>query len=217
MTSRRFPARCSAPSSWGARSARARSTSARPSLTCVTATPASSSSCASRSAGPRETCGRSLRVDGYRAHRDHVASGNRAAAARVILSPLVSEPLVFVCPADHPLGRRAHVRVRDLAEETILRFPPGWGVRDTADHVLGPVPSAIEIADYTLMLKLVQERFGTTLMPASAIPDRHAGLAAVPVDDARLRWSLSAAISAGRQPTAAATAVLHALTQAASA
>jgi DNA-binding transcriptional LysR family regulator len=134
----------------------------------------------------------------------------------VILSPLVSEPLVFVCPADHPLGRRARVRVRDLAEETILRFPPGWGVRDTVDHVLGPVPSAIEIADYTLMLKLVQERFGTTLMPVSAIPDRHAGLAAVPVDDARLRWSLFAAISAARQPTAAATAVLHALTQAAS-
>jgi DNA-binding transcriptional LysR family regulator len=65
------------------------------------------------------------------------------------------------------------------------------------------------------MLKLVQRRFGTTLMPASAIADGRAGLLAVPVDDARLRWNLSAAISASRQPTAATTAMLRALSQAA--
>jgi DNA-binding transcriptional LysR family regulator len=133
----------------------------------------------------------------------------------VILSPLVSEALVFVCPADHPLSRRPSVTVADLADETILRFPPGWSVRDTVDHVFGTVPSAIEIADYTLMLKLVQGHFGTTLMPASAIAAGPAGLRAVPVDDARLRWSLSAAVSASRSPTAATTAVLRALSQAA--
>ncbi len=133
----------------------------------------------------------------------------------VILSPLVSEALVFVCPADHPLSRRPSVTVADLADETILRFPPGWSVRDTVDRVLGAVPSSIEIADYTLMLKLVQGHFGTTLMPASAIADGPAGPRAVPVDDARLRWSLSAAVSASRAPTAATTAVLRALSQAA--
>jgi DNA-binding transcriptional LysR family regulator len=133
----------------------------------------------------------------------------------LILSPLVSEALVFVCPEDHPLSGRPRLRVRDLAEESILRFPPGWGVRDTVDRVLGPVASATEIADYTLMIRLVRERFGTTLMPVSAVPDRHDGLLALPVDDARLRWSLSAAISASRQPTAATATVLHALRQAA--
>jgi DNA-binding transcriptional LysR family regulator len=133
----------------------------------------------------------------------------------VILSPLASEALVFVCPADHPLSRRASVTVADLADETILRFPPGWGVRDTVDRVLGPDPTAIEIADYALMLKLIQGRFGTTLMPASAVADGPAGLLPVPVDDLRLRWNLSAAISASRQPTAATTAVLRALSQSA--
>jgi DNA-binding transcriptional LysR family regulator len=141
-------------------------------------------------------------------------AGTGRAARGVILSPLASEALVFVCPADHPLGRRASVTVADLAEETILRFPPGWGVRDTVDRVLGTGPSAIEIADYALMFRLVQAHFGTTLVPASAISDGHAGLLAVPVDDARLRWSLSAAVSASRQPTAATTAVLRALSQA---
>jgi len=133
----------------------------------------------------------------------------------IILTPLVSEALVFVCPADHPLSRRPSVTVADLADETILRFPPGWSVRDTVDHVFGTVPSAIEIADYTLMLKLVQGHFGTTLMPASAIAAGPAGPRAVPVDDARLRWNLSAAVSASRSPTAATTAVLRALSQAA--
>ena len=133
----------------------------------------------------------------------------------VILSPLVSEALVFVCPADHPLSHRPSVTVADLADETILRFPPGWSVRDTVDRVFGAVPSAIEIADYTLMLKLVQGHFGTTLMPASAIEAGPTGPRAVPVDDARLRWNLSAAVSASRPPTAATTAVLRALSRAA--
>jgi DNA-binding transcriptional LysR family regulator len=100
----------------------------------------------------------------------------------------------------------------------IISWPaarPGGSVRDTVDRVLGAVPSAIEIADYTL-LKLVQEHFGTTLMPASAIAAGPAGPRAVPVDDARLRWNLSAAISASRPRTAATTAVLRALSRAAS-
>ena len=131
----------------------------------------------------------------------------------VLLTPLISEPLVFVCPADHRLSQRARVTAADLADETILRFPPGWGIRATVDAVLGADPSAIEIGDYALMLTLVQSRFGTTLLPASAITRGYPGLVAVAADDPRLAWNLSAAISASRRPTAAATALLSALTQ----
>jgi DNA-binding transcriptional LysR family regulator len=130
---------------------------------------------------------------------------------QIALHPLVSEALVFACRPDHPLADRLHVRVSDLAEETILRFPPGWGIRETVDHVLGELPDAAEIADYTLMTKLVRGGFGTTLIPASAVAAA-GGLRSVPVADPRLRWSLSAAISASRHPTAATTALLRALT-----
>jgi DNA-binding transcriptional LysR family regulator len=133
----------------------------------------------------------------------------------ITLRSLVSEPLVFLCPQDHPLGRRGHVAVADLAGETILRFPPGWGVRAAVDSVLGADPSAVEIASYGLMRQLVRDRFGTTLLPASAIAGGYPGVLAVPVDDPRLVWRLSAAISAGRQATAATSALLAALTQAA--
>jgi len=134
----------------------------------------------------------------------------------VILTHLVSEPLVFVGPADHPLSGRSRATAADLAAESILRFPPGWGVRAAVDAVLGADLSAIEIADYALMFQLVRGHFGTTLVPASAItPAQHPGLATVPVDDPRLAWSLSAAISASRQPPAATAALLAALTSAA--
>ncbi|HUN34950.1 MAG TPA: LysR family transcriptional regulator [Trebonia sp.] len=133
----------------------------------------------------------------------------------VILTPLVSEPLVFVCPADHPLAGRSRATAADLADETILRFPPGWGVRAAVDAVLGSDSSAVEIADYALMFQLVRDHFGTTLVPASAITlGPHPGLAAIAVSDPRLAWSLSAAISASRQPPAATAALLAALTQA---
>ena len=56
-----------------------------------------------------------------------------------------------------------------------------------------------------------------SLLPASALRGGHPGLLAVPVGDPRLAWHLSAAISASRQPTAATSALLSALTEAAAA
>jgi DNA-binding transcriptional LysR family regulator len=133
----------------------------------------------------------------------------------ITLRRLVSDALVFVCRPDHPLADRAVITLGELAGEPILRFPPGWGVRDTVDRVLGPAHSATEVADYALMAKLVHGGFGTTLMPASAMEQAH-GLQAVALDDPRLTWNLSAAINARRRPTAATDALLRALTDAAS-
>jgi DNA-binding transcriptional LysR family regulator len=131
----------------------------------------------------------------------------------IVLHPLVSEPLVFACRPDHPLSSRPEVSVPDLAGQMILRFPPGWGIRETVDRVLGGAPDSTEIADYALMARLIQGGFGTTLIPASAIA-AVPGLRSVPLADPRLRWNLSAAISVSRRPTAATAALLRALTQA---
>jgi DNA-binding transcriptional LysR family regulator len=131
----------------------------------------------------------------------------------IVLYPLASEALVFACRPDHPLSGQPGVSVADLADETILRFPPGWGIRETVDRVFGAAPGATEIADYALMARLILGGFGTTLIPASAIAAAP-GLRAVPVADSRLRWNLSAAISASRRLTAASNALLRALTEA---
>jgi DNA-binding transcriptional LysR family regulator len=130
------------------------------------------------------------------------------------LHQLFSEPMVFVCHPDHPLSHRSSVAVPDLRKETILRPPPGWGTRTIIDAAFGATQSAFEIANYSLMARLVREGFATTLAPESAISgDMLNGLCAVPVDDPRLRWTLSTAVCTERRMTAATTALLRAFFQ----
>ena len=130
------------------------------------------------------------------------------------LHRLLCEAMVFVCRPDHPLSHRSSVAVPDLREETILRPPPGWGTRTIIDAAFGATQSAFEIANYSLMARLVREGFATTLAPESAIiGEMLNGLCAIPVDDARLRWTLSTAVCTERRMTAATTVLLRALTQ----
>jgi DNA-binding transcriptional LysR family regulator len=80
------------------------------------------------------------------------------------------------------------------------------------DGALGAARSAIEVGNYALMASLVRAGFGPTIAPASAMSgDTLAGLHAIPAEDSRLRWTLSAAVCADRRVTAAAEALLDAL------
>jgi DNA-binding transcriptional LysR family regulator len=132
----------------------------------------------------------------------------------VELRKLCSEPMVFVCRPDHALSQRSRVTVADLRDEMILRPPPGYGTRAIIDDVFGATESAFEIGNYSLMAGLVREAFATTLVPESAISGALLnGLCAIPVDDARLRWTLFAAVSTDRRVTAATAVLLRALTE----
>ena len=134
----------------------------------------------------------------------------------VVMYQLWSEPMVFVCRPDHPLGGRDRVAVADLRNEMILRFPPGWGVRAIVDDALGTTETAFEIIDYSLMTRLVRAGFGTTIVAASAMHgERAEGLRSIEIEDP-LRWNLSAAVSAERLLTAATKTMLAALIQGAS-
>jgi DNA-binding transcriptional LysR family regulator len=127
-----------------------------------------------------------------------------------VLHRLFSEPMVYICPAGHPLSRRSRVTVSDL-QGRILRPPPGWGSRAAIDDALGSTSSADEVSNYSLLADLVRVGFGTTLAPASALRgDMLAGLHTVPVEDSRLRWTLSAAVP-HRRTSAAASVLLDAL------
>jgi DNA-binding transcriptional LysR family regulator len=133
----------------------------------------------------------------------------------ITLHPLFSEPMVFICTPGHRLSQRALVTVPDLRDEMILRPPPGWGTRACIDAALGATSSAFEVANYALMARLVRAGFAATLAPESAISgDMLTGLCAIPVDDSRLRWTLSAAVSTDRRLTAAAMVLRDALARA---
>jgi DNA-binding transcriptional LysR family regulator len=97
----------------------------------------------------------------------------------------------------------------------ILRPPPGWGTRAVIDAALGATDSAFEVGNYALMARLVHAGFAATLAPASAMSgEMLAGLRVVPIEDSRLRWTLSAAVSADRRMTAATQVLLDALIEA---
>lgn len=145
---------------------------------------------------------------------DIALTASTGAPPGIVLHTLLSEPMVYVCPPGHPLSRQPRVTVRDilLQNEKILRPPPGWGSRAAIDKALGPTQAADEVADYALQASLVRAGFATTLAPASAMSDGMlAGLRAVAVDDSRLRWTLSAAVSTERPMTAATKALLDAV------
>jgi DNA-binding transcriptional LysR family regulator len=132
----------------------------------------------------------------------------------VVLHPLFSEPMVFICQPGHRLSQRARIAVPDLQEEMILRPPPGWGTRAAIDAALGATRSAFEVGNYALVAGLVRAGFATTLAPESAISGHMLdGLCAVPVDDPRMRWTLSAAVCTDRRMNAATAVVLNALTR----
>ena len=58
----------------------------------------------------------------------------------IVLHPLFSEPMVFVCLPDHRQSQRPSVAVPDLREEMILRPPPVWETRTVIDAALGATP-----------------------------------------------------------------------------
>ncbi len=143
---------------------------------------------------------------------DIALTASTACPRGVVLHPLFTEPMVFICRPCHRLSERSRVSVADLREEMILRPPPGWGTRTVIDAALGATDSAFEVGNYALMARLVHAGFATTLAPASAMSgEMLAGLRALPIEDSRLCWSLSAAVSADRRMTAAAQVLLDAL------
>jgi DNA-binding transcriptional LysR family regulator len=130
----------------------------------------------------------------------------------VVLQPLFTEQMVLLMPPGHRLSRREGVTVADLREEVLLRPPPGWGTRAAIDEALGATESAFEVASYDLMGSLVRAGFATALVPASAMTGiMLAGLRTVPAEDSRLRWTLSAVVSADRRMTVATGVLLSAL------
>jgi DNA-binding transcriptional LysR family regulator len=110
------------------------------------------------------------------------------------------------------------VRLDELADETFVDFPPGWGNRTVSDRAFAAagldrqVP--FEVADYASAAALVRYGLGVAFMPASAargFPGVHLAELASP----QLTWRLSVATPTARRLSAAARAFLAELTPAA--
>jgi DNA-binding transcriptional LysR family regulator len=134
------------------------------------------------------------------------------AAPGVDLTPLAVEKLRLVCNRDHPLARRRTVTRAQLAGETFVDFPGGFGTRVILDEAFreAGIQRAVpfEAATYDLAAGLVRHGLGVAFLPASAAR-AYADLHPVDLKDVVLTWTISVATSASRPLSAAARALQH--------
>ena len=137
------------------------------------------------------------------------APGRPPAGIRV--RAVESRRLDLVLPEGHRLAGAGVVRLADLAGDSFVDFPLGYGNRTLVDRVFAaagvPRHVAIEVADLTTGANFVREGLGVAFLPAFAVPDR-TRLVIKRVADADLDWPLGVATSAVRAPSAAARALL---------
>jgi DNA-binding transcriptional LysR family regulator len=88
-------------------------------------------------------------------------------------SVLASEPLLLICPADHPFVPQENVTLESIQHEPFIDFPVGWGIRTVADQLFASVglerAITVEVPDVSTVLALVRARLGLALMPLSMI------------------------------------------------
>ncbi|WP_242456035.1 LysR family transcriptional regulator [Mycolicibacterium sp. P1-18] len=125
---------------------------------------------------------------------------------------LSSEPLLFVCWPDHRLADHDHVVPTDLAGETVIGYPRGWGVRRLTDDAFAAegvdLAMPYEVSDYRTAAGLVRHRLGVTMMPATEAA-RLDDLRMLPLEPAVI-WNVQLATAAAQRSSAAALAMARA-------
>ncbi|MFI5845546.1 LysR family transcriptional regulator [Catenuloplanes sp. NPDC051500] len=137
----------------------------------------------------------------------------------VALHHLGAIPWCFVCPRRHRLADATSVSLADLADETFVDFPPGWGNRTMTDRafaaagIVRNIP--FEAADQETALGLVRNGLGVTLAPRAGNEDDE-GISVIDIADAGISLPIAMATAAGRDLAAAPAALLAGILRAAS-
>ncbi|MEU7146088.1 LysR family transcriptional regulator [Nocardia sp. NPDC046473] len=132
------------------------------------------------------------------------------------LRDLTSTPLDLVVPRDHRLADRNEVAISELADESFIDFPPGYGNRAVTDRAFTAAGLqrrvSLEITDIDAGTDFVRQHLGIALLPRAVIPSGN-DLSILPVTGADLDWPISLATPTGRTPGAATRAFEHLVTQ----
>ncbi|MDX6491907.1 MAG: hypothetical protein QOD43_2152 [Gaiellaceae bacterium] len=127
------------------------------------------------------------------------------------LTPIATEAIELACHKDHPLAARDAVDLADLAQETFIDFPVGWGVRDAVDAAFTSAgvrrAVAMEVDDALHLVRMVGVGLGVALLPPSLVTDPE--VRTVPIrHDAPLQ-NIAVAVPTVRRPSAATRALLE--------
>jgi DNA-binding transcriptional LysR family regulator len=130
-------------------------------------------------------------------------------APGIELTPIASEAIELACRKDHPLAAHDAVELADLAEETFIDFPVGWGVRSAVDAAFtsAAVRRAVtmEVDDAYHLVRMVGVGLGLALLPPSIITDPD--VRTVPIRRP-IQFHIAVATPSLRRPSAATHALL---------
>ncbi|MDX6604893.1 MAG: hypothetical protein QOF23_1402 [Solirubrobacterales bacterium] len=95
----------------------------------------------------------------------------RSSPAEIELTLLASEPMVFVCAADHHLAGRSEVDLADVAGEPFVDLPRGWGTNMASSRAFAAAgverDVAFEVNDSGSVVEYVRHGLAVALLPPS--------------------------------------------------
>jgi len=144
------------------------------------------------------------------------------ARPRIVVRPLMREPLDVALPLDHPLAGRARVTPRDVIGEDWITPPSGYPIDRVLSAIAASAGSPARVVRRTmhlpLMETLVARGHGIALLPRHSTRERAEGrLALVPLADLRAGRLVEALLRPDRAARRAVAVVLDALVEEAAA
>jgi DNA-binding transcriptional LysR family regulator len=128
-------------------------------------------------------------------------------APGVAFEPLLSQPMVLACSAEHPFAGRTGVPLIELTGEKFVDFPAGWVTRDVTDRALPGRRVSLEANDVHTLLDLVGHGMGIALVPQD-FAHKPTTATFVPLAEPTPLWRTAVATAVARHPSAAAKALL---------
>jgi DNA-binding transcriptional LysR family regulator len=136
----------------------------------------------------------------------------------VAFTPLLKEPYVLACPADHPLARRRSVRWEELAAYPLARVSHASRNRLFIDQALSdlpPLPRPVcEVRHVSTLIGMVENGLGLAVVPQLTLPRDAAIVVGVRLEDPPVTRTIGLIRRAGRSLSPAAEAFVALLMQA---
>lgn len=116
---------------------------------------------------------------------------------------VATRPFIVLLPGEHRLAGRRSVRLADLAGESFIDTPRGFGNRvamDRAFDALGaPRRVSVEVADLRTVPGYVRAGLGVAVVPDTPAPEEP-DVAVLPLSGAGLDWPLNLVTSGAKPP-----------------
>lgn len=136
----------------------------------------------------------------------------------VSFTPLLKEPYVLACPADHALARRRSIPWAELAQYPLARVSHASRNRLFIDQALAELPPLprpiIEVRHVSTLIDLVESGLGLAVVPKLTVPQGPGRIVGVRLENPAVSRTLALVQRQGRSLSPAAQAFAEMLTEA---